>query len=59
MMTEADLENLFRKWWAESYPFAPPNKQSVGSHVAFAAWLLRCEAVLNVGDPDDKPGCTI
>jgi hypothetical protein len=49
-MNEADLEALFRRWWAESYPMAPVNKQAVASHVAFAAWLLRSEALPNLTD---------
>lgn len=39
-MTQEQLEALFDAWWRDSYPAAPANRQSRGSHVAFARWVL-------------------
>jgi hypothetical protein len=34
------LEELFQKYWKESFPMAPANKQAAASHVAFAQYAL-------------------
>jgi hypothetical protein len=40
-MTEGiPVEELFQKYWKESFPMAPANKQSAASHVAFAQYVL-------------------
>lgn len=37
--SRADLEALFRQWWALSYP-TPPGVHAVNTHVGFGEWLL-------------------
>lgn len=32
-------EELFKKWWAESYPNTKPSTHSVMTHVAFADYV--------------------
>lgn len=32
-------EQLFREWWSDSYPSAPPNSRTVETHVAFAEYV--------------------
>ena len=34
------LESEFRLWWAESFPGAPPNSQTVATSVAWAQHIL-------------------
>lgn len=45
-----DLETVFRTWWAESFPSAPPGPHAVRSHVAFAQHLL---AQQDTAEPQD------
>lgn len=35
-----DIEKLFQRYWVESFPMAPANKQSAASHIAFAKYVL-------------------
>lgn len=35
-----NIEKLFNRYWAESFPTAPANKQSAASHIAFAQYVL-------------------
>ena len=46
-MTSEELTELFRAWWNESFPLAPPNKQAVSTHVAFADYVLGLNECLN------------
>lgn len=40
MSDNIPLEELFQKYWKDSFPMAPANKQSAASHVAFAQYVL-------------------
>jgi hypothetical protein len=40
MLDSVSLEKLFEQYWKESFPFAPANKQSAASHVAFAQYVI-------------------
>jgi hypothetical protein len=40
-VSEQELQELFQRWWKESFPMAPANKQAAASHVAFAAFALQ------------------
>ena len=40
MSDNISLEELFQKYWKDSFPMAPANKQSAASHVAFAQYVL-------------------
>ena len=31
---------LFDKWWGDSFPMAPANKQSRENFIAFGGWLI-------------------
>jgi hypothetical protein len=35
-----ELEGLFAKWWAESYPHAPAGAHAIRTHAAFALYVL-------------------
>ena len=39
-MTHEQLSELFRAWWKDSFPSAPPNSRTVEIHVAFADYVL-------------------
>jgi hypothetical protein len=39
-MTGAEVEVLFRTWWAQSYPSAP-NTHALMTHVSWGEWLLK------------------
>lgn len=41
----AELEELFIKWWAESYPMAPPGPHAIRTHAAFALFVLNLESM--------------
>jgi hypothetical protein len=46
MLDLINLEELFQRYWKESFPFAPANKQSAASHVAFAQYaVMQVEAL--------------
>ena len=47
MLDSQSLEDVFRAWFAESYPNAQPSKHTVMSHVAFAQYILQAN---NSGD---------
>lgn len=38
-ITDAELEELFRAWWAESYP-TPPGPHALMTHIGWARHLL-------------------
>lgn len=40
MLDQVALEELFGKYWKDSFPMAPANKQSAASHVAFAQFTI-------------------
>ena len=40
-MTDPQLEALFRSWWSESYPGAPPGAHALATHLGFARWILQ------------------
>ena len=51
MLESINLEELFQSYWKESFPFAPANKQSAASHVAFAQYaIMQVEALREAGD---------
>jgi hypothetical protein len=46
MPESINLEELFQQYWKDSFPFAPANKQSAASHVAFAQYaIMQIEAL--------------
>jgi hypothetical protein len=46
MPDSINLEELFQQYWKDSFPFAPANKQSAASHVAFAQYaIMQVEAL--------------
>lgn len=38
--TDAELEEQFRAWWAESYP-TPPGPHALMTHIGWARFLLK------------------
>ena len=40
-MTDNELEVLFRTWWSESYPGAPPGPHALATHLGWGRWLLQ------------------
>jgi hypothetical protein len=38
-LTPETIEVEFRRWWAESYPAAPPNSRAIEIAVAFVLYL--------------------
>ena len=42
------LEELFVKWWVESYPMAPPSLNTIRTHAAFALHILNLESTQNL-----------
>ena len=38
-----ELEEMFAKWWAESYPHAPAGAHAIRTHAAFALHVLTYE----------------
>ena len=41
MPTQEQLEQRFRDWWAQSYPFAKPAHHAVTAAAAFALQVLQ------------------
>jgi len=39
-LNNAEVEVLFRTWWAQSYPSAP-NTHALMTHVSWGEWLLQ------------------
>ena len=39
MLTDSELEVLFRTWWAQSYP-TPPGNHALMTHIGWARFLL-------------------
>lgn len=35
-----NVTDAFDKWWKESFPMAPANKQSRENFIAFGGWLI-------------------
>lgn len=35
-----NVADAFDKWWGESFPMAPANRQARENYVAFGLWLL-------------------
>lgn len=40
-MTDTELEQMFRAWWAESYPNNPPGNHALQTHLGWARHLLQ------------------
>ena len=40
VLSYPELEELFAKWWAESYPHAPAGAHAIRTHAAFALYVL-------------------
>ncbi len=47
------IDEMFLKWWAESYPHAKPSPHAVLTHVAFAEYVeqVRTQEVLGALGP--------
>lgn len=39
-MTDPDMETLFRQWWKESFPQAPPGPHALRTHLGWGRYLL-------------------
>ena len=53
MANHTPLEELFQKYWKDSFPMAPANKQSAASHVAFAEYVLTQRFIENERAKDE------
>lgn len=42
-MTDDQLEQAFRQWWAGSYP-TPPGTHALATHLGWGRWLLLQQA---------------
>jgi len=43
-----ELEDLFKQWWADSYPMIHPGPHSIRTHAAFALYVLNLESMQNL-----------
>lgn len=50
-MNDTELEAMFRRWWAESYP-TPPGTHALITHLGWARFLLQQQA--QTLDPEQK-----
>jgi hypothetical protein len=39
-MTDSDMEALFRQWWKDSFPQAPPGPHALRTHLGWGRFLL-------------------
>jgi hypothetical protein len=45
-VTTEQIEHVFREWWSESFPMAPPNSRTIQTHTAFAEYTLQMASTL-------------
>ena len=39
-MNDTDMESLFRQWWKDSFPQAPPGPHALRTHLGWGRFLL-------------------